>query len=675
MSDVHPQSKVRQAGPPSIVTAAIVWHAVLVVLSILVALSIFQMDKFPNKNDDLGNAVQGFVGFVALLPAVIAVWGSILMLRRHSLGRMLALALNYVMFVLGIFYLLHLWGFFVGFDDIANALHENRTWLIGFAFAYLAFRLAGRIPEKSPWRGPIEMAAVGFSMLTVIVLLWTGDAVKGVEHILKTYAEPRTILTTFAILVSALIAYSLLKLGRYFGETPEQRVAWQGWLMLSPNIIGFAIFFAGPLLLSFYISFTKSVPGSTPDFVGLSNYRNILSIEFKIQSDLRDVNTSVVLRDPNGNELAANDDAEGNPALSRIEEFTLPATGLYTVQAQAGETGRTTGPYSLAIAQVSAGAGEVPPPEKLPLEYGKTVTGELKNQAGADWQFYGTAGDVVTITMRGKVYPSSVLDSGYNELDHFTVGSKRLVIGARETLFWQSLRNTLLFCLLLVPLSIIPALALAILLNSKIPGMHFFRAVYFLPSVAAVVGTAMIWRQLYDSRGFINFGLAEITQFINSLLGTSIADPEIRWLTNPSLILFSVVLLATWQAIGFNTVLFLAGLQGVPRELYEAAYVDGANRWKQFLNVTLPLLAPTTFFVIVTTIITGLQVFAEPYALLSETDPIPIEGTTSVYYLYRKSFKSFEFGYGSSVAWIIFALIFAVTLIQFRFTRAKAYED
>ena len=94
-------------------------------------------------------------------------------------------------------------------------------------------------------------------------------------------------------------------------------------------------------------------------------------------------------------------------------------------------------------------------------------------------------------------------------------------------------------------------------------------------------------------------------------------EPETRWLTNPSTILISIVFLAAWQAIGFNTVLFLAGLQGVPRILYEAAYVDGANRWKQFRHVTLPMLAPTTFFVVVTTIITGLQVFNEPYALLS----------------------------------------------------------
>jgi multiple sugar transport system permease protein len=139
-------------------------------------------------------------------------------------------------------------------------------------------------------------------------------------------------------------------------------------------------------------------------------------------------------------------------------------------------------------------------------------------------------------------------------------------------------------------------------------------------------------------------------------------------------VLFSIVLLAAWQVIGFNTVLFLAGLQGIPNTLYEAAYVDGANKWQEFRNVTLPMLAPTTLFVIITTVITGLQVFNEPYALISAR-PLPTAATTSVYYLYNRGFFRFEFGYASSVAWILFALIFTITLIQFRFSRAKAYED
>ncbi|MBC7870696.1 MAG: sugar ABC transporter permease, partial [Chitinophagaceae bacterium] len=153
-----------------------------------------------------------------------------------------------------------------------------------------------------------------------------------------------------------------------------------------------------------------------------------------------------------------------------------------------------------------------------------------------------------------------------------------------------------------------------------------------------------------------------------------VSDPAIQWLTGTGTMLFSIVLLAAWQVVGFNTVLFLAGLQGIPRELYEAAYVDGANRWRQFLNVTVPLLGPTTFFVTITTIITGLQAFNEPYALIFQR-PMPIEARTAVFHLYDIGFSRFQFGYASSVAWILFAVIFTITLLQFRFSRSKAYQD
>ncbi len=329
--------------------------------------------------------------------------------------------------------------------------------------------------------------------------------------------------------------------------------------MLSPNAIGFMLFFAGPLLLSFYLSFTDSTGVNPPNFVGTANYRELLALQVKVQ-----------------------DSPEGDP--------------------------------------------------------------------------------------------QQALDRGYLVLETFNVGSRRVVIGARDTQFWQSLRNTIVFCLMLVPLSILPALALALVLNSKIPGMNFFRALFFLPSVAAVVGTALIWRWLYNANiGYINYAISQVVQFVNDTLGLGVKDPKFNWLTDNSTMLISIVFLAAWQIIGFNTVLFLAGLQGVPRILYEAAYVDGAGRWGQFRHVTLPMIAPTTFFVVVTTIITGLQVFNEPYALIPQR-PIPLPATTSVYYLYRRGFFNFEFGYASAVAWLLFAIIFVVTLIQFRISRAGAYD-
>ncbi|MGQ9850283.1 MAG: carbohydrate ABC transporter permease [Aggregatilineaceae bacterium] len=541
--------------PSFVIDANIAWNHVIVAGSVMLSLYLSGLEGFYN----LGDAVQRFVSLVALIPAILAVFSSILINRRRAIGRTLSLAANYIGMVLAAVYLLHLWGVFVGVDSLARALHAHWQWLLGFAVAYALFWLAGRLREDSRPRVWLEQIALGIGMITLVVLLLVMGAVHAIGHILSTYSRWETWLVTLAIVVFGTLGYRMLLLGQYFGETPDQRTAWQGWLMLSPNAIGFMLFFAGPLLLSFYLSFTDSTGVNPPNFVGTANYRELLSIQIRTQD---------------------------------------------------------------------------------------TLEGE----------------------------PQQVLDRGYLVLETFKVGSQRVVIGARDTQFWQSLRNTIVFCLMLVPLSIIPALALALVLNSKIPGMNFFRALFFLPSVAAVVGTALIWRWLYNANiGYINYAISQVVQFVNDTFGLGVKDPKYNWLTDNSTMLISIVFLAAWQLIGFNTVLFLAGLQGVPRILYEAAYVDGAGRWGQFRHVTLPMIAPTTFFVVVTTIITGLQVFNEPYALIPQR-PIPLPATTSVYYLYRRGFFNFEFGYASAVAWLLFAIIFVVTLVQFRISRAGAYD-
>jgi len=541
--------------PSFVIDANIAWNHVIVAGSVMLSLYINGMEGFYN----LGDAVQRFVSLAALVPAILAVFSSILINRRRAIGRTLSLAVNYIGMVLSAVYLLHLWGVFLGIDSVARALHAHWQWLLGFAVAYALFWVAGRLREDSRPRVLLEQIALGVGMITLIALLLIMGAVQAVGDILSTYSRVQTWLVTLVIVVFGTLGYRMLLLGEYFGETPDQRTAWQGWLMLSPNAIGFMLFFAGPLLLSFYLSFTDSTGVNPPNFVGTANYRELLAIQVKVQ-----------------------DSPEGDP--------------------------------------------------------------------------------------------QQALDRGYLVLETFTVGSHRVVIGARDTQFWQSLRNTIVFCLMLVPLSIIPALALALVLNSKIPGMNFFRALFFLPSVAAVVGTALIWRWLYNANiGYINYAISQVVQFVNDSLGLGVKDPKYNWLTDNSTMLISIVFLAAWQIIGFNTVLFLAGLQGVPRILYEAAYVDGAGRWGQFRHVTLPMIAPTTFFVVVTTIITGLQVFNEPYALIPQR-PIPLPATTSVYYLYRRGFFNFEFGYASAVAWLLFAIIFVVTLIQFRISRAGAYD-
>jgi len=224
--------------------------------------------------------------------------------------------------------------------------------------------------------------------------------------------------------------------------------------------------------------------------------------------------------------------------------------------------------------------------------------------------------------------------------------------------FWQSLRNTFTFSLATMILSIIPALILAILLNEKLWGRSFFRVIYFVPVVASVVGVSLLWRYLLNvDFGFVNYGLR--------LVGL---DP-IPWLSRPEWGLVSVIIVFSWKTIGYNMVIFLAGLQGVPRQLYEAASIDGASRWRQFMSITLPMLSPTTFFVVVTTLINCLQVFDVPVALgLTRGNTVgPADSMlTVVPLLWREAFIGSRQGYASALAWLLFLIIMVITVIQFR---------
>jgi len=175
--------------------------------------------------------------------------------------------------------------------------------------------------------------------------------------------------------------------------------------------------------------------------------------------------------------------------------------------------------------------------------------------------------------------------------------------------------------------------------------------------------------------GYINYGITTSVNLINTVFNAGLADPNIHWLSDQRTALFSIIFMSAWQTMGFNTVLFLAGLQNIPKELYEAATVDGAGRWHRFWDLTLPLLAPTTFFVITTTTIQALQVFEQVFVM---TNPIggPNNSTmTLVLYLYQSGFQSFRQGYASAIAWVLFILIFGVTLLQFQRQRhTSAYQ-
>jgi ABC-type sugar transport system permease subunit len=235
--------------------------------------------------------------------------------------------------------------------------------------------------------------------------------------------------------------------------------------------------------------------------------------------------------------------------------------------------------------------------------------------------------------------------------------------------FLRSLRNILVFCAVAVPLTVIPAVLLAALLNSKLPGIRVFRAVYFLPSIAGVVGVTLIWKQLFNATvGFLNYAILSVTEFFNSVAGTALTAPQPLWISSANVAMISVMILFVWQRIGFDTVLFLAGMQGIDGSLYEAADIDGANAWARFRQITVPLLKPTTFFVVVTDIILALQMFNEPFILQApSTASGPGNSTlTPVIYLYQQAFQQFQIGYGSAVAWALFVLIFGITLLYFR---------
>ncbi len=242
-----------------------------------------------------------------------------------------------------------------------------------------------------------------------------------------------------------------------------------------------------------------------------------------------------------------------------------------------------------------------------------------------------------------------------------------------DPFFHRSLLNILFFGVVAIPLSVIPALALASALNMKLPGMRVFRALYFLPAVAGVVGVALIWKQLYNATiGYINYALLQLTEFVNLIPGLELTAPQPQWLSNPSTAMLSMVIVFVFSTIGFNTVLFLAGLQGVPPTLYEAAELDGAGVWGKFRNITIPVLAPTTVFVSITTTILALQLFSEPFILnapqLSPNGPDNAT-LTPVIYLYQNAFERFNQGYASAIGWVLFLVIFAITIVYFRTQR------
>jgi len=234
------------------------------------------------------------------------------------------------------------------------------------------------------------------------------------------------------------------------------------------------------------------------------------------------------------------------------------------------------------------------------------------------------------------------------------VGFDNYVHLLRDPLFWVALRNTAYFVVIAGPLSIAASLAAAVLLTMRLVRFKtFFRTVFFLPVVTTLVAVAVVWRYLYHPRfGLLNYGLA--------FLGIGPID----WLGDPRWAMPAIILMAVWKNFGFNMVIFIAGLQNIPARLYEAASIDGASQGRQFVYITLPMLAPTCVFVAVITMIGYFQLFAEPYVM---TQGGPAHSTLSVVLLmYQEGFRWWNMGYAAAVAFVLFGIILGLSLITMR---------
>lgn len=562
----RPAAYTGGGAPPGPLTPALigvlVWHGIVALLCFFGAIQLFQVESFFN----LGTFAPRLIGVLAAGVGIALLYAAVQIARFNNDGRLIGIFIHFFGFGLMVLLTLHLLGAFVGIDALAEGVFRNAALLLGFPIGYVIVVVGRRFETEA-----VQKIGLGLMMLTLVVLLGAtiftnsqpvasdGSLTGNPNFDLTLGAFLRSLLrgdtlAAIGVLVAFLAAgIVLIRTGERFGETLNQREAWQGWLFLLPNFVNFSLFFALPLILSLYLSFTNYSGLNEAQWISFDNYAQLLSL------------------------------------------------------------------------------------------------------------------DIVSVPADGSVTPT--FRQFHQETGRLTIGDSTLIIAARDPLFWQSLGTTIRYCLLLLVLAIAPAMGLAMLLNSKIPGMTFFRAVYFLPSIAAVVGVALIWQWLYDPViGMINEGLSRLS----ALFGGDIV--RILWLTDEQIMLFSVVIMAAWQVIGFNTVILLAGLQGVPKDLIEASTVDGAGPWTRFRRIVLPLLAPTTFFVTVTTLISGLQAFSEMFALFGNSTSNA--RLTVVFYLYQQGFVNFNMGYASATAWVLFVVIFAITLIQFRLSsRSKAYQD
>ncbi len=507
-----------------------------------------------------GSLISVILGLAAVFSFVAAID----LTKRQHRGRTFSLFIDYLGLVASVILICQFGGVFTGIDALAQNFGPSIP-LLGIVFAgYLIGAAGDYFQSSSTTEKALRQIGRWLMIIGGFLFFFAVNALSGIIAIVTNLATAAGLLSVLGVIIFGLALWGMWRgpsaLALKAKTSHEQML--NGWLFLSPNLLGFMIFFAGPLLLSFYFSFTNSDAFNAPQWVGLDNYAKILNVTIK--------------------------------------------------------------------------------PLASPTQLARDVL------------------DIQT----------------YDEVGRLVLGNGGVVFGAEDKLFWLALKNTLVYALFAVPLSVIPALVLANVLNSKLPGMKFFRAIYFIPSIAAIVGISLVWQWLYNATiGYINYFITLGIQFWNTLFNAGVIDPKINWVSDEKTALLAIIIIAAWQTMGFNTVLFLAGLQNIPGELYEAATVDGAGAWDKFWRITLPMLAPTTFYVVSTTTIQAMQVFEQVFILMNPPEGPNNSTITLVLYLYRSGFQNFKQGYASALAWVLFIVIFGLTLIQFQNQRKSSLYE
>ncbi|MYN06746.1 carbohydrate ABC transporter permease [Pseudoduganella aquatica] len=229
-----------------------------------------------------------------------------------------------------------------------------------------------------------------------------------------------------------------------------------------------------------------------------------------------------------------------------------------------------------------------------------------------------------------------------------------------DPFFWSALRNTLLYLALVVPVLVTLPIFLAMLVNRALPGITLFRAALYLPAITSLVISGLIWKWVYEEKGILNY----------FLLATGLTDNPVAFLTDPAHALFSVMAVTVWGGMGYYMVIYLAGLQSIPRHLYEVAEVEGVSKWQQTLHITIPLLKPSVAVVTVMSSISAMKVFEEVYVM---TQGGPLDSSkTLVYYIYQSAFEEFDMGYASAIGVVLFGITLVFSLINLRLLGRKA---